>query len=136
MKIYTAVIDHKHGTNTYASVTEEGIRKEVADYCREWWTDFTDVKIPKDDQQVIDIYFDGENAGVYESLTYGESDLELTPSPFTQLTEEQAREKTEMIYVEMESGFHLALDHTYMDQVEEFKILLPTGEILDTKELK
>ena len=138
MKLYTATIEHKHGTNTYASLTEEGIRKEVADYCREWWTDFENLpeEAPKDDQEVIDLYFDGENAGCWESLTYGETALDLTPTPFKQLTEEEAREKTEMIYIEMQSGFHIALDHTYMDQVEEFKILLPTGEVVDTQLLK
>jgi len=139
MKIYTATIDHKFGTNTHVSLTEEGIRKDVAEYCREWWTDFdglADVDIPEDDQETIDLYFNEENAGVYESLTYGETALDLPGTPFKQLTEEEARDKTEMIYVEMESGFHIAVDHTYMDQVEEFKLLLPTGEVLDSETLK
>lgn len=140
MKLYTAIVEHKHGTNTYASLSEEGIRKEVADYCRDWWTDFENLpeEVPENDQEVIDLYFDGENAGCWESLTYGETalELDLTPTPFKQLTAEEAGEKCELIFLEMESGFHIALDHTFMDQVDEFKLLLPTGEVIDTKLIK
>jgi hypothetical protein len=139
MKLHTAIIEHKHGTNTYASLTEEGIRKEVADYCREWWSDFdglADVKVSEDDQEVIDLYFDGENAGTYESLTYGETDLELPGSPFKVLSKKEADEKMELEYIETESGFHIGLDATYMDQVEDFKIVLPTGEVIDTNDIK
>jgi hypothetical protein len=139
MKLYTAIVEHKHGTNSYASLTEEGIRKEVADYCREWWNDYDGLSgtdAPEDDQAVIDQYFDGECAGVYESLTYGETDLELPGTLFRQMSEKEAREKMELVYLEMQSGFHIGLDHTYMDQVGEFKILLPTGEVIDTNDIK
>jgi len=57
-------------------------------------------------------------------------------SKFTQYTEEEARDKMELVYIEMESGFHIAIDFTYIDQVEEFKLILPTGEVLDTKKIK
>jgi hypothetical protein len=52
-----------------------------------------------------------------------------------ELTKKEADNKMELIYIEMPSGFHIAIDSTYVDQVDDFKIKLPTGEILDTKKL-
>jgi len=49
---------------------------------------------------------------------------------------EQAREKMELVYIETESGFHIALDFSYIDQVGDFKIKLPTGETIDTRDIE
>jgi len=76
--IFTAFISHKHGDNTYASKTEEGLKKQIAEYCTDWWNDFdtlSEIKIPETDDEIIDLYFDGEHAGVWESLTYDETTL-------------------------------------------------------------
>ena len=54
---------------------------------------------------------------------------------FKVMTKEEANEKCELVYIETESGFHIALDLTYMEQVEEFKITLPTGEVIDTRDI-
>lgn len=52
------------------------------------------------------------------------------------LTQEEVNEKIELIYIETNSGFHIGLDFSYIDQVGDFKITLPTGEEIDTKKLK
>lgn len=53
-----------------------------------------------------------------------------------ELTQAEAQDKMELVYIEMPSGFHIAIDSTYLDQVEDFKIVLPTGEVLDTNKLE
>ena len=136
MKIYFATIDHKHGTNSYAEISESKLKEQIAEYCEEWWGEYDfSQEMPEDYDERIDLYFDVEMNG-RETLEYFESALQLEGTPFKQLTEEEARDKTEMIYVEMESGLHLGVDFTYMDQVEEFKLVLPTGEIFDSSQMK
>ncbi|HZK70621.1 MAG TPA: hypothetical protein VFD03_03745 [Clostridia bacterium] len=52
-----------------------------------------------------------------------------------QLNKKQAEEKMELVYIEMPSGFHIGIDFSYIDQVGDFKLTLPTGEILDTADI-
>ena len=58
--IHIGSIDHKHGTNHYAALTQKALMAEVAEYCREWWSDIEDGRDPAtlDDQTIADIYFD------------------------------------------------------------------------------
>jgi hypothetical protein len=51
------------------------------------------------------------------------------------IPEKEALNKCELLYIETSSGFHIGLDATYLDQEEDFKILLPTGELINTKKL-
>jgi len=77
-KIIVGIINHKYGVNFYASRTYEGLIKEVADFCREWWDDFASLagtEIPQDDQEVINEYFDENNAGGWESFMYDDTNL-------------------------------------------------------------
>jgi len=53
----------------------------------------------------------------------------------TELPQNEALKRMELIFIEMPSGFHIAIDATYLDQVGDFTLTLPTGEILDTKDL-
>ena len=57
-------------------------------------------------------------------------------SNIKEYSQQDALEKMELIYLETDSGFHIALDATYIDQVGDFEIKLPTGEIINTAELK
>ncbi len=50
-------------------------------------------------------------------------------------TEEEAKAKMELIYLETESGFHIALDASYIDQIGDFEITLPTGETIYTEDI-
>lgn len=53
-----------------------------------------------------------------------------------ELTKKEADEKMDLIYIEMPSGFHIGIDESYLRDVGDFKIKLPTGEILDTQKLE
>jgi len=52
-----------------------------------------------------------------------------------ELSNIEVEEKCDLIFIEMESGFHLAVDASYLEQVGDFKMKLPTGETLDTSKL-
>lgn len=54
---------------------------------------------------------------------------------FTTIPKTTAQETMDLIYIETLSGFHIALDATYLDQVGNFIIELPTGEIINTANL-
>lgn len=58
--IHIGSIDHKHGTNHYAALTREALMAEVAEYCREWWSDIDDRRDPAtlDDETIADTYFE------------------------------------------------------------------------------
>lgn len=62
----------------------------------------------------------------------------LKDSGFKQLSKEEWDDKTSdgIAYIETDKGFHIALDATFMDQVDDFEIKLPTGEIINTKYVK
>ena len=73
-KIVVGHVSHKYGDNFYAGKTKESVVKQIADYCREWWNDVVDDSTPpKEDQKVIDIYFDDENAGWQEGCEISEN---------------------------------------------------------------
>ena len=77
-KVFIGVIEHKYGINHYASKTEEGLKKQLAEFCTDWWDDFaslSEIKIPATDQEIIDVYFDSEHAGAWESMSYEETNL-------------------------------------------------------------
>jgi hypothetical protein len=53
----------------------------------------------------------------------------------TELSKQEADDKMELVYLETPSGMHIGLDATYIDQVGDFEIILPTGEKINTKNL-
>lgn len=60
--VFIAVISHKHGVNFYAAETEDLLDGEIATFCRDYWSDVADIaeldEPPKDDKEVIGIYFE------------------------------------------------------------------------------
>lgn len=78
MKLFSAVIEHKHGSNFYIDLTHAGLRNQVADFCRDWWaTEVRDAVIPESDDEVIERYFDA--TGEHETWSSDEIDLPYTP---------------------------------------------------------
>lgn len=88
MKIQTASIIHKYGTNDYTSRTDAGLEKQIAAYCREWWgevaSDLPDECSNADgdapsanmtDAQIIVRYFNVMNDREREWLEYDSSEL-------------------------------------------------------------
>jgi hypothetical protein len=68
--VQVATISHKFGDNVYVSKTKEGLNKQVADFCREWWNEIPNVEIPETDDDIIEIYFSEEFQGQIESVTF------------------------------------------------------------------
>jgi hypothetical protein len=64
IKFYAATISHKHGVNFYASHSEIDLTAQLADYCREYWSEVSEVdEVPDDyegieDEEVVEIYFE------------------------------------------------------------------------------
>lgn len=66
--IYTATIDHKNGTDQYAALSRDNLNKELAEYCRDWWSVEIEphaaaLGIPEDpchltDSEVVSVYFE------------------------------------------------------------------------------
>ena len=77
-KVFIGVIEHKYGINHYASKTEEGLKKQIAEFCTDWWDDFaslSEIEIPATDDEIINVYFDSEHAGAWESMSCEETNL-------------------------------------------------------------
>ena len=72
MTIYVTAISHRHGATYYANTTQEGATKNLADYCRAYWTDprtNPGVPIPDTDQACIDTFFSDEQDSEFFEIT-------------------------------------------------------------------
>lgn len=84
MTIHTAVIEHMSGMDIHTSLTQEGLNKKVADYCRSHWStiswrsDDPRPEEPADDEEAINIYFDDHEN---DSLTTEVSECESPLAP-------------------------------------------------------
>lgn len=58
--IHAAFIDHREGGNLYAAFSREALMAEVAQFCREWWSEIRDERDPAElsDEDVSSAYFD------------------------------------------------------------------------------
>ena len=70
--IWVATIDHEHGTNQYADVSEEGIIAQIAEYCTTSWPmDGPPDVFPNGmtDREIVEAYFQYQNEYGEEGLT-------------------------------------------------------------------
>jgi hypothetical protein len=85
--IWTAAVDHKHGTTLFAATTEDGIYAQLADYCREWWDKdgpgAVGVALPAevDDRAIVAQYFadNSEEWFVVEDVPLADAELTISP---------------------------------------------------------
>lgn len=58
--VHVGFIDHKCGGNHYAAFSREDLMAEIAQFCREWWSEIRDKRDPAtlDDEKVAEIYFE------------------------------------------------------------------------------
>jgi hypothetical protein len=77
--LHFASITHEYGSNLYCDTTEEGLRRQIADWCREYW-DQEGVDGSYEglsDEEVCDAYFEhSEDDGV----TYFDGDVKIPAS--------------------------------------------------------
>lgn len=62
ISVHSAVITHKHGTDQFIALSEEGLFSEIAGYCRTYWSeiDLDDPEIENqlDDRAAVETYFE------------------------------------------------------------------------------
>lgn len=60
IEVHTAVIEHRHGMNIHVAVDAMALDKEIAAYCREYWSEIDDARDPNNlsDGEAISSYFE------------------------------------------------------------------------------
>lgn len=74
--IYIGIIEHRHGTNVYASKTQQGLNKQLAQYCTDNWNDhLNSIKMPENNAAITEMYFDEVTESGEEILLTFETEL-------------------------------------------------------------
>lgn len=82
VEVFFAIVDHKHGTNTYCAASEDECLAEIAEYCREYWSEIAErghspaTTEGMTDSDIVQTYFDDHDS---EYLTKGSSFIDLPP---------------------------------------------------------
>lgn len=58
MKVWVLIIDHKHGADTYVCDSYATARRQLWEYVRDNWEWEIDEKMPADQNQAIEEYFE------------------------------------------------------------------------------
>lgn len=59
MKIYPAIIEHRHGTDLYLGKSEDELKDKIYEYVDNWWTDELPLEdMPEDRDEAINNYFE------------------------------------------------------------------------------
>ena len=72
MKVWIAVVEHRHGQNVYAARTKKALVRQLYEYVEEWWaSEIPDEELPADQpkQDVVDRYFEHVSHEWLETLT-------------------------------------------------------------------
>ena len=72
MKVWIAVVEHRHGQNVYAARTKKALVRQLYEYVEEWWaSEVPDEEWPADlpRQAVVDRYFERVGHEWLETLT-------------------------------------------------------------------
>lgn len=80
LEVHSATIDHKHGQNSYVTLTEHQLDQKIAEYCRENWS-YTELKdaAPNGDTDAVELYFEAMDGEEYLNRPRPEL-LEIPPS--------------------------------------------------------
>lgn len=84
IQIHVAIVGHRHGTNVYPSLSDAGMWKLVAEYCREYWADqgFEEDHTGLSDPEVVGRFFEG---GDEDFANYTTAHLELSGASIEEL---------------------------------------------------
>ncbi len=72
MKIWIAVIGHRHGQNVYAARTRKKLVEQLYEYVKQWWeSEIPDEELPANvsKKQVVDDYFERVSHEWLETLS-------------------------------------------------------------------
>ncbi len=86
LPIFTATVDHRHGTNAYAATSPDDLQAQLAEFCREFWSEIEEM-VDEDldtltDAEIVSTYFDAHSTEFYDT---GETSIEITPEILDQL---------------------------------------------------
>ena len=122
MKIYVAIVEHRHGNNIGSFLTKEDRTQWEFEYVKDNWEVEHLGEMPEDQDEAMDAYWENQrDAGQPEILTYEEFEVEKkiyiltdgsideSPSPSVYDNEEDARKAVESSagdadFREMEEG--------------------------------
>ena len=71
MKIWVAVVSHRHGQNVYAAKTEERLVRELYSYVEQWWeSEIPNEAFPANlsGKETVDLYFERVGHEFLEAL--------------------------------------------------------------------
>jgi len=72
MKIWMAVVEHRHGQNVYAAKTKRKLVDQLYDYVKQWWeSEIPDEELPAkaSKREVVDSYFEHVSHEWLETLS-------------------------------------------------------------------
>ena len=72
MKIWIAVVEHRHGQNVYAARTKKKLVDQLYDYVKQWWeSEIPDEELPADlpKQQAVERYFEQVGHEFLQTMT-------------------------------------------------------------------
>src|SRR3546814_9039404 len=64
LPLYSATVDHRHGTNAYSAFSDAQLNSELAEFCTEYWSEIAGRSgVPNtpdgmSDQEIVDTYFE------------------------------------------------------------------------------
>ena len=62
MKVWVAVVEHRHGHTVYVAKTKQNLTDQLYDYVRRWWeSEIPDEELPAkaSKREIVDLYFEG-----------------------------------------------------------------------------
>jgi len=72
MKIWIAVVEHRHGQNVYAARAKRKLMDQLYAYVKQWWeSEVPDEELPAkmSKREVVDLYFEHVGHEWLETLT-------------------------------------------------------------------
>ena len=110
MKIHTAIVQHRHGSDCYLGGSDKDVKEKVCGFISEWWKDEVgDEPMPDQQDEKINRYFEC----VYgESVTFAIDDVDMSEAM------KPAVEKIMKIFWKRASSYLMAIKRPNQDEVD------------------
>lgn len=67
--VHVATVHHKHGTDVYVDWTKRGLISQLAEFAKDWWSDYCDGKMPRGKKARVEQYFEAANGHEWADMT-------------------------------------------------------------------
>ncbi len=71
--LQVGVVHHRHGVTIYVAYTLDALYVKLRAYAEEWWHEWFNlqgVKIPADNREAVETYFNGTDGGEYCDIDF------------------------------------------------------------------